>query len=139
MNVPSNWEEFSGQSDITFAPQGAYGNQGITHGAMVGIYRSRGGTLAQASEDYVDGIIQSNSYLRQQSGFSRATIAGRQAYLTTLSGRSPVTGRNEVVTIYTVPMRSGDLLYVAAVAPSDEAFRYNSAFRTMVNSIRLND
>lgn len=139
MNVPSNWEEFSGQSDVTFAPQGAYGNQGITHGAMIGLSRSRGGTFDQAAQDYVDGIVQSNSYLRQQGGFSRATVAGRQSYVTTLSGRSRVTGRNETVTVYTVPMRSGDLLYIAAVSPSDESFRYNSAFRTMVGSVRLND
>ncbi|MEO5858306.1 MAG: M48 family metallopeptidase [Pyrinomonadaceae bacterium] len=139
MNVPSNWEEFSGQSDVTFAPQGAYGNQGITHGAMVGLSRTRGGSFDQATQEYVDGLVQSNSYLRQQGGFTRTTIAGRQAYLTTLAGRSPVTGRNETVTVYTVPMRSGDLLYIAAVAPSDESFRYNSAFRSMVGSIRLND
>jgi Zn-dependent protease with chaperone function len=139
MNVPTNWQEFSGQSDITFAPEGAYGNQGITHGAMVGIYRARGGSFDQATQDYVNGIAQANPYLRQQSGFSRTTVGGRQAYVTTLIGRSPVTNRNETVTVYTLPMRSGDLLYVAAVAPTDDAFRYNSAFRTMVNSIRLND
>ncbi len=139
MNVPSNWEEFSGQSDVTFAPQGAYGNQGITHGAMVGIYRARGGSLDQATQDYVDGLVQANPYLRQQGGFSRATVAGRQSYATTLAGRSPVTNRNETVTLYTVPMSSGDLLYIAAVAPSDEASRYNSAFRSMIGSVRLND
>jgi len=139
MNVPSNWEEFSGQSDVTFAPQGAYGDQGITHGAMVGLSRSRGGTFDQATRDYVDGLVQSNSYLRQQGGFSRTTVSGRQAYQTTLTGRSPVTGRNETVTIYTVPMRSGDMLYVAAVAPTDDGYRYNSAFRSMIGSIRLND
>ena len=139
MNVPTNWREFAGQSDVTFAPEGGYGNQGITHGAMVGIHRSRGGSFAQVAEDYVSGLVQSNSYLRQQSGFSRASVAGRQGYVTTLSGRSPVTGRNETVTVYTVPLRSGDLLYIAGVAPSDEAFRYDSAFRTMVSSIRLGD
>src|SRR5690606_25959137 len=68
MNVPGNWEEFAGQSDVTFAPQGAYGNQGITHGAMIGLYRSRGGTFNQATQDYVNGILEANSYLRQQSG-----------------------------------------------------------------------
>src|SRR5690606_3980304 len=47
MSVPSNWREFPGQSDITFAPEGAYGDQGITHGAMVGIFRSRGGNISQ--------------------------------------------------------------------------------------------
>lgn len=139
MNVPSNWQEFSGQSDVTFAPEGAYGNQGITHGAMIGLYRARGGSFDQATQDYLNGLIQANSYLRQQSGFSRTNVAGRQAYATMLAGRSPVTGRNETVTIYTIPMRSGDLLYIAAVAPSDEANRYNSAFRTMVSSVRLND
>jgi Zn-dependent protease with chaperone function len=139
MNVPSNWEEFSGQSDVTFSPQGAYGNQGITHGAMVGLSRARGANFDQATQDYVDGLIQSNSYLRQQGGFTRATVSGRQSYMTTLTGRSPVTGRNETVTIYTVPLRSGDLLYIAAVVPSDESFRYNSAFRSMISSVRLND
>ena len=139
MNVPSNWEEFSGQSDVTFAPQGAYGDQGITHGAMIGVTRSRGGSFDQATQEYVQGLVQSNSYLRQQSGFTRTSVGGRQAYATTLAGRSPVTGRNETVTVYTVPLRSGDLLYIAAVAPSDEAFRYNSAFRTMIGSVRLND
>ncbi|NOT48981.1 MAG: M48 family metalloprotease, partial [Acidobacteria bacterium] len=34
-NVPGNWREFSGQSGVTFAPEGAYGDQGITHGVMV--------------------------------------------------------------------------------------------------------
>ena len=139
MSVPSNWEEFSGQSDITFAPQGAYGNQGITHGAMVGLSRTRGGSFDQATQEYIDGLVQSNSYLRQQSDFSRTNIAGRQAYVTTLGGRSPVTGRNETVIVYTVPMRSGDLLYIAAVAPTDDAYRYNSTFRTMIGSVRLND
>ncbi|HQU91128.1 MAG TPA: M48 family metallopeptidase [Pyrinomonadaceae bacterium] len=139
MNVPTNWEEFSGQSDVTFSPQGAYGDQGITHGAMVGLAKTRGGSFDQATRDYVEGLVQSNSYLRQQGGFTRTTVAGRQSYMTTLSGRSPVTGRNETVTVYTVPMRSGDLLYIAAVAPSDDAYRYNSAFRTMIRSVRLND
>lgn len=139
MNVPGNWEEFAGQSDVTFAPQGAYGNQGITHGAMIGLYRSRGGTFNQATQDYVNGILEANPYLRQQSGFSQTRVSGRQAYVTTLTGRSPVTGRDESVVIYTLPMRSGDLFYVAAVAPTSESYRYNNVFRSMVNSIRLND
>ncbi|MDI1241359.1 MAG: M48 family metallopeptidase [bacterium] len=139
MNVPSNWEELSGQNDITFAPQGAYGDQGITHGAMIGLHRSPGGSFDRATQDYVEGLVQSNGYLRQQGGFSRTNVGGRQAYVTTLGGRSPVTGRNEIVTVYTVPLRSGDILYFAAVAPFDEAFRYDSAFRSMVGSIRLND
>jgi len=139
MNVPSNWRQFEGQSDVTFAPEGAYGSQGITHGAMVGIYRSRGDSFDQATQEYVNTLLQGNSYLRQQSGYSRTSVAGRTAYATTLAGRSPVTGRNESVVIYTLPMRSGDLLYIATVAPTDEAYRYDGAFRTMIRSVSLND
>lgn len=139
MNVPNNWREFAGQSEVTFAPEGGYGDQGITHGAMVGIYRSRGGSLSQATQEYVKGILESNAYLRQQSGYSQAYVAGRQGYTTLLSGRSNVTGRTENVTIYTAPMQSGDILYVAAVVPADESYRYSSAFRNLVSSIRLNE
>lgn len=139
INVPGNWKEFSGQSEVTFAPEGGYGDQGITHGVMIGIYKGRGGSLSQSTEAYVNGILESNTYLRQRGGYARATVAARQGYTTVISGRSPVTNRTENVTIYTAPMQNGDILYVAAVAPSDESFRYDSAFRNLVASIRLND
>ena len=141
LNVPSNWREFAGQNDLMFAPDGAFGDQGITHGAMIGIYRSRGASFGEASQDYVKSILQndSNSYLRQRNNFTRANVAGRQGYTTTLAGRSPVTDRNEIVTIFTAPLRNGDLLYVAAVVPEEESYRYNNAFRNMINSIQLSD
>lgn len=139
MNVPSNWQEFPGQDGVTFAPQGGYGDQGITHGAMLGLYKARGGTADQATQEYIDDMLSSNAYLRQRGNLTRATVASRQGYVTQLSGRSPVTGKTENVTIYTTLLRSGDILYVAAVAPSDEAIRYDPTFRSLVNSIRVND
>lgn len=136
---PSNWKIFEGQSGVIFAPEGAYGDQGITHGAMIGIYSSGGAGFQRATESYVNGILQSNSYLRQRSGYSGISISGRSGLVTDLEGRSPVTGRNESVTVYTVPLRNGDLLYIAAVSPSDELFRYNAAFRNLIASVRLTD
>ena len=138
MNYPSNWQVLEDQSQVFFSPQGAYGKDGITHGALIGIAQTRG-DLAQATEEYVNGIMQANNYLRQQSNFSRTTISSRQGYYTTLSGRSPVTGRTESVTVYTTQLRNGQLFYIVTVAPSDENSRYSSAFRNMVRSIRLND
>lgn len=139
MNVPSNWQEFAGQNGVTFAPQGGYGDQGITHGAMIGIYKSRGGSISQATQDYIDDMLSSNAYLRQRGNAVRSTVAARQGLVAQLSGRSPVTGKTENVTIYTIQMRSGDLLYIAAVAPSDESFRYDTAFRNLVTSMRVSD
>lgn len=138
INVPSNWQEFSGRESVQFAPAGAYGDQGITHGAMIGIVQANG-QLDQATENYVQGLLESNNYLRQRTGFSQTRLAGRQAYTTILSGRSPITGETENVTIYTTQLRNGSLFYVAAVAPQSESYSYNTAFRNMVSSIRLND
>ena len=139
VNYPSNWRAMEAQNSVWFAPEGAYGDSGITHGTMIGIAQARSNNLSQATQDYVNGLLQSNSYLRRQSGYSRTSIGNRQAYATVLSGRSPVTGETEVVTIYTTQLRNGQLFYVATVAPQYESSRYNSAFRNMLNSIRLND
>ncbi len=139
VNVPNNWQTLEEQSQVWFAPQGAYGKDGITHGAMVGVTKAQSNDLAQATEAYVNGLLQANSYLRQRNNYTRGTISGRTAYSTILEGRSPVTNRNETVTIYAAQLRNGDLFYVAAVSPSDESARYNSAFRSMISSIRLSD
>ncbi len=139
MNVPNNWREFSSESSVQFAPEGAYGDQGITHGVMIGVARSGNGNLQQVTQDYINGILQSNSYLRQRSGFSRTTLAGRTGYMTVLSGQSPITGRVELVNVYVTQLRNGDLFYVDTVVPENESSRYNSAFRNLINSIRISD
>jgi predicted Zn-dependent protease len=139
MNIPNNWQEFPAESEVWFAPQGAYGNSGITHGALVGIYRGNSTDLSQATEDYVDGILQSNDYLRKRSNYSQTYVGNRQGYGIVLSGRSPITGRTEVATVYTTMLKNGDLFYVVTVSPESEATSYNNAFRNMIRSIRLSD
>ena len=141
MNIPSNWQEFPNQSELWVAPAGAYGDQGITRGALVGVYSSQNSNLAQASEDYVNSILQGegNNYLSRRSNPARSNISGRAAYATVLSGRSPITNRTEIATVYTTQLRSGDLFYVITVTPENESSSYNAAFRSIINSIRLND
>jgi beta-barrel assembly-enhancing protease len=139
MNVPDNWREFPTQSTVTFAPEGAYGDQGITNGVMIGIHRGQSGNLSQNSSELVNGLLQSNNYLRQDTGFQSSRFAGRQGFVTQLSGRSPIYGGTEIVTIYTTQLRNGDVFYLAAVTPQNVSTRYNSAFRTILNSVRLND
>ncbi|HQU81527.1 MAG TPA: M48 family metallopeptidase [Pyrinomonadaceae bacterium] len=138
VNIPSNWEAFEGNSDVSFAPRGAYGNQGITHGVMIGIYKPQSNDLQQATEEYVNNILQSNTYLSRKTNYSRGTLNGRSAYYVTLEGRSATTGKNETVIIYTALMKNGDFFYVATVSPTNESSRYSTAFRNLVNSIRLN-
>ena len=139
INVPSNWRDLASGGDVQFAPDGAYGDQGITHGVMIGSYSGRNNDLTRDSQDYVSELLQGNSYLRQRGSLSQAYFAGRKGYTAVLAGRSPITGRTEVVTIYTAGLRNGSLFYFATVVPDNESQDYSSAFRNMLSSIRLND
>lgn len=139
LNVPSNWREFPSDDSVQFAPDGAFGSQGITHGAMVGVNKSQNPNLNNSTQEYVNGVLQANAYLRQRGNYERTYVAGRQGYSTVLAGRSPVTNRIEVVTVYTTQLRSGDLFYVITVVPEGDAGSYSTAFRNMLGSIRLSD
>jgi beta-barrel assembly-enhancing protease len=137
IRIPDNWQDFPNSSQVSFAPEGAYGDSGITHGVMIGVEQNNSGALQNAAQDHIAGLAQANSYLRQQGGLQRATLGGRTAFAGVLSGRSPVTGRGETVTVYVTQLRSGDLFWIATVAPQEESYNYDAAFRTILNSVRL--
>lgn len=143
VNIPSNWRDFSEQDQnsvqFTFTPDGAYGDQGITHGALIGVQRSNGGNLQQEFDNYVKGILQGNSYLQARSNYTNTTLNNRNALAVVLGGRSPITGRNEVATIYGTQTNNGSLFYVVTVVPEDQAALYQNTFRNIVRSLRLNE
>ena len=139
MTVPSNWQDFPNQSEVWFAPSGAYGDQGITRGALIGLFKPQSSNLGDATSEYVNSILKGNDYLRQNSGYTRTTISGRTALATILSGRSPITNKTEVTTIYTTQLSDGQIFYVVTVSPQDEATGYSNAFRTLIRSIRLSE
>ncbi len=139
LRVPNNWRTFETEETITFAPEGAFGDNGITHGAMVGLMQTRSRDLGSATEEYINGVLQANPSMRKQTGYASTTISRRQAYGIVLAGRSPVTGNTEVATVYTTQLRNGALFYVVTVSPENEASRYSNAFRNMISSITLND
>jgi Zn-dependent protease with chaperone function len=142
VSVPSNWRELAaGSNSVWYAPEGAYGNvqntSVFTHGVNLGVTRSSSRSLQQATDEFVRSMMQGGN-MRQQSGYQRGSIDGRNALAITLSNVNEATGRQEVVTIYTTMLQSGDLFYVISVAPRDEYGNYQRAFQTVLNSIRLN-
>jgi beta-barrel assembly-enhancing protease len=139
LSVPDNWRALSDQNGVSFAPEGAYGDQGITRGVFIGTYKARSRNLNEATDEYADELLRNNSYLGGNSGYTRTVISGRNALSRVFSGRSPITRTTEVTTIYTTILSDGQLLYVATVSPQNEATSYNYAFRNLIRSIRLND
>jgi Zn-dependent protease with chaperone function len=137
--IPSNWRALGSNGNaVSFAPEGAYGSSGITHGVMFDIGRAQSNNLRQASQELINGLVQSNNYLRQSGAFRRTTVDGRNALATTLSGRSPVTGQNEVVTVISTLLPNGDVFYMAAVAPSNEYSAYQRTFDDILRSLQVN-
>ena len=142
LSIPDNWRQVSnGQNSVTFAPQGAYGNvQGqfvFSHGAMVGAANVNG-NLRQASDQFVNALLQNNPHLRLTSGYQRVNIDGRPGLVTQVAGRSPVLGQNEIANIYTVQLRDGSIGYVVGVAPQNDYNVYQRTFNTIVSSINFN-
>ena len=137
--IPSNWRQLGDQSSVSYAPEGAYGAQGITHGVLFSMAQSNYSDLQRASQEVVQGLTQGeNNYLRQQSGFTRTTVDGRAALATTLVGRSPLTGRSERVTLVTTTLGNGQVFYMAAVSPQNEYTTYQRAFNDILRSLQLN-
>ncbi len=146
LSIPDNWQGLpdNQQASAIFAPRGAYGNLSNgqfawTHGVQVGAEQTRSRDLRQATDEYLNAVAQGNPNLRRQSNPVRGTIDGREAYAVTLNNVSEVTGRNEVVTVYTTMLRSGDLFYMIAVAPQDEYRNYQRTFQNILRTVQLSD
>ena len=139
VNVPGNWRELSsGSNSMMFAPEGAYGDQGITHGVMIGVDNASGRALQEATDTLVQGLLHDNSYLRQQTAYRRGSIDGNDALSIQLGGRSNVTGRSEIVTVYTTLLRDGNLFSFISVAPQNESGIYSGVFNNILRSLQIN-
>jgi Zn-dependent protease with chaperone function len=137
VSVPSNWRQIGSGESAIYAPEGAYGSQGITHGVIFGASQTRSRDLQSATQEVVQGLLQGNNYLRQSGGYQRATVNGRAALATTLFGRSNITGRNEQVTIVVTQLSGGNAFYMAAVAPQDEYNTYRGTFENILRTLQL--
>ena len=141
VSVPSNWREMQSDSSVTFAPDGAYGqNRGqsvFTHGVEIGVARNEAHDLQTASNELLDSLAKGNPRLRRASGSGRVTIGDRPGLRTVLSNTSEVTGQGESIEVYTTQLRNGNLFYAVAVSPSDAYASYRSLFNRIVGSIQL--
>ena len=142
VSVPSNWRQISDQNSVWFVPEGGYGQYNgqavFTHGASFGVAQTSNRNLQRATEELINSLAQGNNNLRVSGGYQRTTMSGRTALFTTLSNRNEATGRPESVRLITTQLRNGQLFYMIAVAPQNER-NFESAFETILRSIRLND
>jgi len=143
VSVPDNWKEVATSLSVKFVPDGAYGEvQGhpvFTHGVELGFTRNEIHSLQEATQEFVDGLSQSNPSLRATGGLKNTKLSGRNGLMTTLTNVSETTGRGETVTIFTTLLRDDNLFYCIAVAPQDEYRAYERSFQRVAQSIRLTE
>ncbi|HVQ31600.1 MAG TPA: M48 family metalloprotease, partial [Vicinamibacteria bacterium] len=95
------------------------------------------GSLEDATDDLVRQIIRSNTYLRAQDGQARREqIDGAPSFSVVLSGRSPVTGQEERVTVVTRGLSDGHVIYALCIGPGSG---YDSLARTFAQMLRTLD
>ena len=160
IQYPENWRvaQSSGYGATILPPGGAVrasnGQEVLVYGVVMNHYEpfsgSPGdvfsrpvpgrGTLEQATNDLVNQLIEGNRHLRLVSNSTRRqTIDNGRALSLVLGGRSPVTGLDERVTVFTRELPDGHILYMLLVAPARDYSALSRTFQTMVSSLRVND
>jgi len=133
--------QFPGDTSVTFAPEGAFGNKDgesvFTHGAIVGIVDVSVSDLQRASDQYISGILQGNPYLTAEGRYQQTRLGGRNALALRLSGTSRITNQREIVDVYTTMVSNRQFFYVVQVAPANARRQYNKAFNGMLQSLRF--
>jgi len=141
VSVPSNWREIPGQSAVTFAPEGAYGQTNgqnvFTHGVEIGGARNESHDLQTATNELVESLGQANPGLSRASGYDRVTLSGRAGLRTVLTNSQSATGQPESIAIFTTQLRDGNLFYAVAVAPQSDFNAYRGVFDKVIRSIQL--
>jgi hypothetical protein len=166
---PSNWDAFQSGTAVSFAPAGGVldredGAPNLLQGLIVNHYapfeddverwnnsltrhfapfedRSRPrGALEDATDDLISQILNVNTWLSAPTGSARPeTAEGFRGYSVRLSGRSPVTGETERVTVYTRMLPDEHVIYLACIATGRSATSVERACTRMVQSMRVNE
>jgi hypothetical protein len=142
VQIPANWDALkASESELIFAPKGAYGkykdNLMVTHGIFVGVRDVRQPDLQSATEAFVQQQIESNQDFQIVRELQQIDFGGQEGYYAVISGPSAINGVVEVDTTYTTVTADGRMFYIIAIAPEDEAGVYKPAFEKIIRSLRL--
>jgi hypothetical protein len=166
---PDNWSAFPSGFAISFAPAGGMvdrkiGAPQLVQGVIVNFYapfesevdrwnhslerhfapfanRTRArGFLEDATDDLVRQILRVSPHLSAPIGSARPeAVDGSQGYSVRLSGRSPVTGEQERVTVYTWALPDDHVAYLACITPVKTATVVERTCSRMIQSLDVND
>lgn len=162
---PENWQTYEASKGygVTIVPPGGVidtgnGQQSIIYGVIINHYdpfegsveerASHGGdgpsrsreTLEEASHDLINQVMQTNPHLHLVTDSERRErIDEGRGLSAVLSGRSPVTGQEERVTVFTRELPDRHVIYALFIAPGRDYGELGRTFQHMISSLRVND
>jgi hypothetical protein len=142
IQIPANWEALNaGNSELIFAPKGAYGNLNgnlmVTHGIFVGVRSVEQGDLRSATDAFIQQQIESNPDFRVERAPQQIDFGGQEGFVTIVAGPSAINGVVEVDVTYTTVAADGRMFYIITIAPEDEVNTYKPAFEQIIRSLQL--
>jgi predicted Zn-dependent protease len=142
VQVPANWDALkTSESELIFAPKGAYGKYKdslmVTHGIFVGARSAQQPDLRSATEAFVQQQIESNPDFQIARQPQQIDFGGQEGYYAVISGPSAINGVVEVDVTYTTVTADGRMFYIITIAPEDEAETYKPAFEKIIRSLQL--
>jgi predicted Zn-dependent protease len=143
IEYPSNWTVMPSQngSSVTIAPQAGVQQNAIAYGVMISGFQPQAANLDDATQQLISSLEQDNPGLRPLGSVSRISVNGVQGRSVDLQGTSPIQGKNgaerERDWLVTVPMSTGQVLYVIFIAPDPDFSHLRPTFQQMLRSLRL--
>jgi len=163
LQYPDNWSALTPAQGygVTIVPRGgltktAGGQQRLTCGVVVnhyvpfdgmvgGQYRDPLGSLfgktplEEATSDLVRQVMHANPHLKLLSGSERSPMSfGGSSFSVRLSGRSPVTGVGERVTVVTRRLQDKHVIYMLLVSPVTDTAMLAPSADLMMRSLNVN-
>ena len=137
ISTPVNWLPRTQNDAIFFAPNGAFGDNGITHGIMFGIYKDETDNLEKTVDRFLKGILSANAYLKTAEKAKIIRLKSREFVQVSLVGTSPITKKSEFVTMRFTPLTNNILMHISTVSPESDLAKYNPFFEKVVNSLTI--
>ncbi|MGH9525008.1 MAG: M48 family metalloprotease [Terriglobales bacterium] len=145
IDYPSNWQPTQDQQSggVTIAPSAGAVQGAIAYGVVIGAAQlQNAGSLDDATNQVVQGMVQQNQGLRQTGGLQNIRVNGIAGRSVEMTGMSPITenGRQlpEQDWLVTIPYgQQGGVVYLVFVAPQRDFGRLKNTYTEMLRTFHL--
>jgi beta-barrel assembly-enhancing protease len=134
---PDNWKPAVQGTNVTIAPAGGVVGQGdLAYGLLIDVFKPQNANnLDQATQQFLQSLQKGNPNMRFVRSRVQSRVDGQTAQLAEATNDSPVGGQE--TDVITTVWRNGQLQYFVQVAPTKDLPKYQTAFRTIMDSVRL--